>query len=717
MDTILSGLNAKQREAVGAPDGPLLILAGAGSGKTKTLTHRIAYLIRERGVAPGQILAVTFTNKAAGEMRERVARLLGDGAVAPLVGTFHSVCVRFLRRDIEHIGRAANFTIMDATDQLTVIRRVLKELDLDPKQFSPQGVRAAISRAKNQLQSATDFAAAAGSYYEEIVARIYARYERILQENNSLDFDDLIVFTVRLFTERPDVLARYHEQYRYILVDEYQDTNNMQYRLIALLAARHRNLFIIGDDYQSIYMFRDADITNILTFEKDYPEAQVITLEQNYRSTQNILDAATAVIRKNEHQRHKTLWTEKTGGDAIVYATAVNERGEAGYVAQEILRLHENGRAFREHVVLYRTNAQSRAIEESLLRRDIPYRIVGGTKFYERMEIKDLMAYLRLVYNGADRPALERAIDAPSRGIGPKTLAAWDVFALAHATDPISAGLLLADADTGTDDLTPARRRTIADFAALIARMRDLAATKSLAVLIADLYEASGYKAALMSGENTIENESRHENVGELITIAKEFEGDALTALAAFLEQTALVADTDAIDQADDAVHLMTLHSAKGLEFPVVFMIGLEEGLLPHSRSQLAQRELEEERRLMYVGMTRAMERLYLLHAQSRMVFGSVQANAPSRFLNDVPEALCETVHCQTDTPTGYGARGVGHLTPPRTDGAFGDGTAVRHPVFGDGLIVAQDDTSYTCAFAGKGIKRIAKDFDGLTRA
>ncbi len=710
MDTILKGLNDKQREAVTAPDGPLLILAGAGSGKTMTLTRRIAYLIK-RGEAPTSIVAVTFTNKAADEMRERITQLLGDGVQMPVMGTFHSVCVRFLRRDIHHLGRDRSFTILDNTDQISVIKRIFKDLNIDAKQFAPAAVRAAISRAKNALLTADQFAAHAGSFFEEVVAQIYKEYEKVLAQTNALDFDDLIVFVVRLFEEHPDVLARYHHQFKHILVDEYQDTNHMQYRLITLLAQKHKNLFIIGDDYQSIYMFREADITNILNFEKDYPHAKIITLEQNYRSTQIILDAATAVIHKNENQRHKVLWTENGSGEAITLYAAPSERGEARYVAQMIRKARQDEWHYRDMVVLYRVNAQSRVIEEALMRENIPYRIVGGTKFYERKEIKDIVAYLRVILNGADRVALERIINVPPRGIGAKTFAAWQTFALMHDTDMLSAGLLLQK-DGVMDGVSAARKKAIAAFCEMIAKMRDTAQTKTLAQLIADVYITTGYKEMLSRGEDKSENESRHENIGELINIAKEYDGDALTALATFLEQTSLAADTDTIDRDDDAVHLMTLHSAKGLEFPIVFIVGLEEGLLPHARSQLSVKELEEERRLMYVGMTRAMKKLYITHAHQRLVFGSMQANMPSRFLADIPKELYHEDHTHVhDSMYTHHA----HKTREQTAlNAFADGTAVAHPQFGTGLIVAQDENTYTIAFAGAGIKKIAKSFDGL---
>ncbi len=717
MSTILDGLNDKQYEAVTAPDGPLLILAGAGSGKTMTLTRRIAYLI-ERGEVPGSILAVTFTNKAAGEMRERIATLLGEDVAMPVVGTFHSVCVRFLRQDIHYLGRDRNFTILDSADQTSVIKKILKTQNRDVKQFAPQAVRGAISRAKNALLTAEQFAQQTSSYFEEIVAEVYSAYEEELAHSNALDFDDLIVFVVRLFEQHPDVLERYHHRFKHILVDEYQDTNHMQYRLVTLLAQKHKNLFIIGDDYQSIYMFREADISNILNFEKDYPDARVITLEQNYRSTQIILDAATAVIHKNENQRHKKLWTQKDGGATIILCATPSERGEAAYVAQKVQALHAEKHAYSDMVVLYRTNAQSRAIEEGFMREGIPYRMVGGTKFYERKEIKDIVAYLRIILNAADLPAMERIVNVPARGIGTKTFLAWRTFALMHEMDLVTAGLRFANDDMTVEGITPARRRAITTFCETVAMLRDTASTKTLAQLIGDVYEKTGYKEALLAGENTLENESRHENIGELLTIAKEYDGDALTALAAFLEQSSLAADTDAINQDDDAVHLMTLHSAKGLEFPVVFMIGLEEGLLPHARSQLSGKELEEERRLMYVGMTRAMEELYITYAHQRMVFGSVQANAPSRFLADIPDALYTMDRAQSVITHGaeHHSMQYSRKKTESSQGVLADGTSVAHPQFGTGLIVAQDDAMYTIAFAGTGIKKIAKDFEGLTR-
>ncbi len=717
MNDILADLNEKQREAVTAPDGPLLILAGAGSGKTKTLTHRVAYLIRERGVSPRSILTVTFTNKAAEEMKERVKKLLGDLDDLPTMGTFHSVCVRILRSDIHNLGRENSFTIVDANDQLSLVKSVMKDLSLDPKQINPRGVLGVIGRAKNALVSASEFQARADSHYEEVVGRIFAAYEKRLRQVNALDFDDLIAETVKLFQERPEVLKKYQQRFRHILIDEYQDTNYMQYRLINLLAAEHKNLFIIGDDYQSIYSFRAADISNILNFKKDYPQAKIITLEQNYRSTQTILDAASAVIAKNKNQHHKKLWTDKERGCPINLFAAGSERDEAMFVARRALALHRRGRTWRQMVVLYRTNAQSRNIEESFMREGIPYRMVGGTKFYDRKEIKDIIAYLRLTANGADEPALRRVVNVPARGIGEKTLQAWLAFAAVTNKDAITAGLLLDKEETVLEGLSAARRKAVAEFSRLIARARDLSAEMTLPQLIIHLYEQSGYRQMLSETEDNIQAQTREENIKELLTVAGKYRSNAGESLNDFLEKVALVADTDNIDRNEDAVHLMTLHSVKGLEFPVVFIVGAEEGLLPHSRSQSNAHEMEEERRLMYVGMTRAMEELYITYAKQRMIFGSLQNNARSRFLDDLPEDLCRSLKKEAPSSllTDRSSSEDLHLSA-QENLVFGDGETVRHPTFGVGMIVAQDKNSYTIAFASSGIKKIAKDFDDLKK-
>lgn len=723
MTFLLSELNEAQQEAVRATEGPSLIIAGAGSGKTRTLTHRIAYLIAEKRVPPSAILAVTFTNKAAQEMRERTAHLLARAHITappPLIGTFHSVCVRILRAEIHHIGRDQSFTIFDAHDQLSVIKRTLKDLNINPEQFAPRAVQDAISRAKNDLRTASDFVAHAGSYFEEVVAQVYAAYEQMLRENNALDFDDLLTLTTKLFTEKPDILEKYQDRFRYILVDEYQDTNHAQYLLITLLARKHRNLFIIGDDYQSIYGWRQADIRNILEFEKDYPDATVVTLEQNYRSTQNILDAAYHVIRHNPNQRHKKLWTEKHGGHKLMSYAARDERDEAEFIAREITTsAARDKRPFDDFVILYRTNAQSRVLEEIFLANDIPYRIVGSIAFYERKEIKDIVAYLRLVHNAADRMALVRCINEPRRGIGPKTIALWRAHAQRNAIDLITLGARNDWTDSG---IPQSKAALIHQFCAMVAAWQKLKDTASLTALITRVYADSGYKKMLADG--SMEGEMRHENVQELLSVAKKYatDGDG-TGLARFLEEVALTADTDEIDRSQPSVHLMTLHSAKGLEFPIVFIVGLEEGLIPHSRSMLSEREMEEERRLLYVGITRAREKVYFLFTQQRLLFGSTQINPPSRFLEDIPDDLMESAESHIPVISHRKQSFFNSFTSKedpansaRHPHTFHDGERAVHPDFGEGIVVAQDDTTFTIAFKKFGIKKLAKGIAPLKK-
>ncbi len=721
------GLNPEQVRAVEATEGPVLILAGAGSGKTKTLTHRIAYLMHDRGVAAGRILAVTFTNKAAQEMRERLAKLLrlpknaaagpgwtlGHGQM-PQIGTFHSTAVRLLRREGEQVGLKRDFTILDAGDQLALMKRVAKELRLPPDQINPNALLHAVSRAKNQLIGPETFATRVDSYFEEKVAEAYRHYQHQLKAKNALDFDDLIGETVRLFRERPEVLARYQDLFRYLHVDEYQDTNHAQYQLITLLAGAHRNLFVIGDDYQSIYGWRQADIRNILSFEKDYPEATVIKLEQNYRSTGTILEAANEVIRHNRDQREKKLWTAALDGEPIRAVTVEDEKAEAEFVAGEIGRLRESGSAFGDCAVLYRTNGQSRALEEAFLRRSLPYRIVGGVRFYERKEIKDALAYLRLVWNHRDVLALERVINEPRRGIGEKTLGQWLADAAGDGTDPISFG----SEASRLSAFQPKKATAIADFCRTVLKQReDLSTTESLAAFIQGTLKSVGYWKSLDDG--TEEGEVRLENVQELLSVAKKFTGlRAEEALPLFLEEVALASDTDQIDQRQDAVHLMTLHSAKGLEFPTVFMVGLEEGIFPHSRSAFSSAELEEERRLMYVGLTRAKERLYLVSADLRTIFGATQVNPPSRFLGEIPDHLVERKEAPRRNFFGMS----GYRAPTKEKKKLADaehfrpGDSVSHPTFGDGVIVSLEDGVANVAFRKKGLKRLALDLAPLTK-
>jgi len=723
-----SGLNSEQRRAVMTVDGPVLILAGAGSGKTKTLTHRIAYLIAEKHISPHHILAVTFTNKAAAEMKERVEHLLrqagaGTGYRAPeMMGTFHSMCVRILRRDIGILGYEKNFNIIDADDQLGLVKKAMKELEMNPDQIRPRSLLEAISTAKNRELSTTRFESEAQSYFEELVAKVYGRYQAMLKEQNSLDFDDLIALTVKLFTDYPEVLERYQTIFRYIMVDEYQDTNPLQYKLVSKLAAKERNLFVIGDDYQSIYSWRQADIRNILSFEEEYPEAVVITLDQNYRSTQTILDAATHIIANNLNQRHKKLWTEKKEGDQIVLYAATDENDEAKFIVRELRTLHTAGRQYHEAAVLYRTNAQSRSIEEALLRESIPYIIVGGVKFYSRKEIKDVLAYLRFLGNPRDALALERLINEPKRGIGAATLSAWIEAARERAIDFLAVVPHLRQ----RGELQERKLKSIESVAELFFHWRDSLEHETgmtLAQLIDIVTRESGYLETLRDG--ITEGEVREENVKELLSVAKKYDQlSARDALSRFLEEVALVADTDALDESADAVRLMTVHSSKGLEFPLVFLVGLEEGIFPHSRSALSPAELEEERRLMYVGLTRAREKAYLLHAEIRTLFGGMQVNPPSRFLAEIPDALIEkrepTAKSMFFTPSprsghrswGQPARSAAKkiAMPERPVAGETDvrpGDMVEHTQFGSGLVIALDGKLVTVAFKRAGVKKM----------
>ena len=725
-----AGLNTEQRRAVTTVDGPVLILAGAGSGKTKTLTHRIAYLIAEQHVSPHSILAVTFTNKAAAEMKERVEQLLhqAEGGqvlrVPEFMGTFHSLCVRILRRDIEPLGYSRNFNIIDADDQLGLVKKSMKELEMNPDQIRPRSLLEAISTAKNRQMSTERFTLEAQSYFEELVAKVYERYQSMLKEQNSLDFDDLIALTVRLFKEQPSVLERYQKLFRYILVDEYQDTNPLQYELVTLLAREHRNLFVIGDDYQSIYSWRQADIRNILSFEEDYPEAVVITLDQNYRSTQKILDAASSIIENNLNQRHKKLWTEKKEGDQITLYPAVDENDEARFIVTEIRSERESGRSFRDCAILYRTNAQSRSVEEALLKANIPYMIIGGVKFYSRKEIKDVLSYLRFLSNPRDYLALERLINEPKRGLGAATLEVWSAAARDRSLDYLATIPHLRS----TELLQEKKLKTLESVAELFFHWRDSLEHETgltLSQLIDVVVRESGYLDTLRDG--TTEGEVREENVKELLSVAKKYdELSARDALSRFLEEVALVADTDALEEGADAVRLMTVHSSKGLEFPVVFLIGLEEGIFPHSRSALSPAELEEERRLMYVGLTRAKEKAYLLHAEMRTLFGGMQVNPPSRFLSEIPDELVEKREQKPESaffPTrkkGYGpSTGFRQKSHPKierekildrpvaieTDLRPGD--MVEHQDFGSGLILAIDGKLVSVAFKRAGVKKM----------
>lgn len=642
-DKLLGGLNPEQQAAVKATDGPLLIMAGAGSGKTRVLTHRIGYLMLEKLVNPYNILAITFTNKAAREMRDRISRLMGGAAEQIWISTFHSMCVRILRRDIDRIGFNRNFTILDTTDQQSVIKAILKDLNMDPKQFDPRMILGSISSAKNELIGPDEFENTAGSYIEQKVANVYKEYQKRLRKNQALDFDDLIMLTTQLFKQVPEVLEYYQRKFQYIHVDEYQDTNRAQYMLVKMLAARFKNLCVVGDSDQSIYKWRGADIANILSFEKDYPNAKVILLEQNYRSTKRILLAANEVIAKNMNRKPKNLWTENQEGNKLVYYRADSEQGEAQFVAGKIKELIDSGKHTASDIaILYRTNAQSRVMEEVLLKSVIDYQIVGGIKFYDRKEIKDILAYLRLISNPDDDISLVRVINVPKRAIGATSVDKIIDFANLHDLT-----LFQALESVELIGLSPKTTKAAAEFRDLIANYTRMQEFLSVTEIVEDLLDKSGYMDMLRA-EKTIEAQSRMENLEELLSVTKSFEETSEDkSLVAFLTDLALVADIDSMDdepEKNEKVTLMTLHSAKGLEFPVVFLIGLEEGVFPHSRSLMDEGEMEEERRLAYVGITRAEEFLFLTNAQMRTLFGRTNMNPPSRFIKEIPTDLIEPV-------------------------------------------------------------------------
>ncbi|MFC4102059.1 DNA helicase PcrA [Paenibacillus xanthanilyticus] len=634
-------LNPPQREAVQATDGPLLIMAGAGSGKTRVLTHRIAYLIEKRRVAPWSILAITFTNKAAREMQQRVSALIGPSGHDIWVSTFHSMCVRILRRDIGRIGFSQSFSILDSADQLSVIRNIMKDMNLDTKKFEPKAVQAKISAAKNELQTPERLENKIGDYFDGIVAKVYASYQKRLKFNNSLDFDDLIMKTIELFTDVPEVLAFYQNKFRFIHVDEYQDTNRAQYMLCKMLADQHHNICVVGDSDQSIYRWRGADISNILNFEEDYPEARTIMLEQNYRSTSNILNAANAVINLNTGRKAKKLWTDRGEGEPITVYQAESEHEEGYFVTGEIQKNIKQGKKYADHAILYRTNAQSRVIEETLIKSDIPYQIVGGIKFYDRKEIKDLLAYLRLISNPDDDISFERVVNVPKRGIGDTTVAKLADIAGSRG---ISIFALLEELDW--IDVTGRARTALREFRDMISNLTQMVEYLSVTELTEKILEMSQYRLELQR-ENTLESTARLENIDEFLSVTQDFEKrNDDKSLVSFLTDLALIADIDSVDKDEpeggvkDAVILMTMHSAKGLEFPVVFIIGMEEGVFPHSRAFMDNEELEEERRLAYVGITRAEKQLFMTCARVRTLFGRTNANKPSRFLDEVPDEL-----------------------------------------------------------------------------
>lgn len=639
MDSITNDLNPKQQEAVNCLQGPLLIMAGAGSGKTKVLTCRIANLLAH-GVSPYSILAITFTNKAAAEMRDRVDRLIGPAARSVWLSTFHSFCARFLRAEIQITGvYKNNFVIYDAADAKVLIKKCLKELNLDEKQYPPNSIQNQISNAKNILMGPHNFSKNAETFFQKKVADVYALYDKKLKENNALDFDDLLMITVAILDEHKEVREKYQQRFNYILVDEYQDTNTAQYELTRLLAEKHHNLCVVGDADQSIYGWRGADISNILNFEKDYPEATVIKLEQNYRSTKNILAAANAVIKNNLNRKPKNLWTENCEGEKITTYLADNEIDEANFVALTVLKNKTLfNKAFSDIAVLYRTNAQSRALEEGFMREGIPYTMVGGLKFYERKEIKDIIAYLRVIYNPLDTLSLLRIINVPKRGLGETSIGRISEYAALN-------NLSFIDVISSTEYLSEIKGVTarvikpLEEFSVFIFEMMNKQNSMPLSEFIEEILDKSGYIKELEAGDGKIENESRIENLQEFVSVAKDFENsDEEATLENFLAHISLISDIDNADLDDDKVTLMTLHAAKGLEFPVVFMTGMEEGIFPHSRTLMEPMELEEERRTCYVGITRAQTKLYMTYARSRLIFGRQTFGMPSRFLKEIPD-------------------------------------------------------------------------------
>ncbi|SPN74646.1 DNA helicase PcrA [Brochothrix thermosphacta] len=728
---LVEGLNPEQQKAVITTEGPLLIMAGAGSGKTRVLTHRVAYLIKEKNVNPYNILAITFTNKAAREMKERVGKILGSDADSVWVSTFHSMCVRILRRDAERMGLSRSFTILDSSDQLTVVKKIMKDRDIDPKRYQPRAMLSAISNAKNELINATEYTKEAAGYFEKLVADVYMDYEKKLRKNQALDFDDLIMMTIELFQQVPEVLEFYQRKFQYIHVDEYQDTNKAQYTLVKLMAARFQNICVVGDSDQSIYGWRGADISNILDFEKDYPKSTTIVLEQNYRSTKRILAAANGVIEKNSNRRPKELWTGNSEGNKITYHRALTEREEATYVVGKIQdRLSEY--KYKDMAILYRTNAQSRVLEETLMKSSIPYTMVGGQKFYDRKEIKDVLSYLRLVANNADDISLARVVNVPKRGVGPGSLDKLAAASLAYDTTmfEMMGRIELVGLSTKIS-------KELLSFYDMIIGFSQQQDYLSVTELIEQILEKSGYRD-MLKAEKTIEAETRVENIDEFLSVAQQFEKDNDDkSLIAFLTDLALVADVDSLQDpaenpADGAITLMTLHAVKGLEFPVVYLVGMEEGIFPHSRALDDEDEMEEERRIAYVGITRAEKELYMTAAYSRTLYGRSTSNAESRFINEIPEKLLERA---TETkikqaiPFATNRRSTGQKTPEvkalqQTGGSqagWSVGDKAKHKIWGVGTVVSVKNEGRSMeldiAFPSPtGVKRLLAEFSPIEK-
>lgn len=702
MQDLFTGLNEEQRRAVETTEGPLLILAGAGSGKTKTLTHRIAYIIAKHLASPFNILAVTFTNKAAGEMRERVAKLLGQDAnnraFMPFMGTFHSICVRLLRQDGDYVKVPKNFVIFDESDRLNTVKKISKELSIDEKAHPARTITSYISNAKNELVSPETYASTAGSPTQEVAAKVFPLYERALRDAGGLDFDDLISKTVYLLQNHKNVRDKYRDQFRYVMIDEYQDTNAAQYKLVKLLTNDKKNIAVVGDDWQSIYSWRGADFRNILNFERDYAGCTTIKLEQNYRSTKHILDAAHAIITKNQKRSDKKLWTSIDGGLPVQVLSVGSERAEGEAIVRRLRNTVDSGRRrYKDFAVLYRTNAQSRSLEEVFVQYGVPYRIVGGVRFYDRKEIKDMLAYVRLLYQPNDLASFERIANVPTRGVGAKSLQnfyAWQAsndFNLSQALSKV-----------GECDLPTKAKQGLLELNDIIVSARNIIEDSSVSGVIDSLVRRIDYLHYVDDG--TVQGESRKENVQELLSVAKEYED---VGLDGFLEEVSLLSDVDRADFDSDAVTLMTLHGAKGLEFPVVFMAGMEETIFPHSRALYDQQEMEEERRLCYVGMTRAKEELYLIHASARLLYGGMQHNPPSRFVSEVDGRVSNEF---VQPSFGFGQERATNLSmsnEPRVVPDIEEGDGVRHHVFGPGTILELQGDIATVYFKGKGTKQL----------
>ncbi|WP_285369309.1 DNA helicase PcrA [Staphylococcus epidermidis] len=725
MNALVKNMNSEQSEAVRTTEGPLLIMAGAGSGKTRVLTHRIAYLLDEKDVSPYNILAITFTNKAAKEMKARVEHLVGEEAQVIWMSTFHSMCVRILRRDADRIGIERNFTIIDPTDQKSVIKDVLKSENIDSKRFEPRMFIGAISNLKNELKTPEDAQKEANDFHSQMVATVYKGYQRQLSRNEALDFDDLIMTTINLFERVPETLEYYQNKFQYIHVDEYQDTNKAQYTLVKLLANKFKNLCVVGDSDQSIYGWRGADIQNILSFEEDYPEAKTIFLEQNYRSTKNILNAANEVIKHNSERKPKGLWTANSGGDKIQYYEAMTERDEAEYVVKEIMKHQRSGKKYSEMAILYRTNAQSHVLEETFMKSNIPYTMVGGQKFYDRKEIKDLLSYLRVIANSNDDISLQRIINVPKRGIGPSSVEKIQTYALQN-------NISMFDALAEVDFIGLSKKVTqeCISFYEMIQNLIKEQEFLEISEIVDEVLQKSGYRD-MLDREQSIESRSRLENLDEFMSVPKDYEENTPLeeqSLINFLTDLSLVADIDEADT-QNGVTLMTMHSAKGLEFPIVFIMGMEESLFPHIRAIKSEddHEMEEERRICYVAITRAEELLYITNATTRMLFGRSQSNMPSRFLKEIPEDLLDS-HTgqkrQTIYPKSQPKRGFSKRTTSTkkqvssSDWKVGD--KVMHKAWGEGMVSNVNEKNGSVEldiiFKSEGPKRLLAQFAPITK-